>query len=150
RTWVPLAVVGLVAWVAITLLLAAKLPGFRPEPGEKPWGPISRWIASGKLPVFRPKAFEGPVPSLPWTSWLPGVVAGVWDLARRVRPAIRPAGDVDGRARAGADASGLGADALPRGPGGGPGPGGGRVPRRAALAGVADRDRGGQPDRQLR
>jgi hypothetical protein len=81
RAWVPLAVVGVVAWVAITLFLAAKLPGFRPEPGEKPWGPISRWIASGKVPVFRPQAFEGPVPSLPWTSWVPRVVAGAWALA---------------------------------------------------------------------
>jgi hypothetical protein len=81
RVWVPVVAVGIVAWVAITLVLAAKLPGFRLEPGEKPWGKISRWFASGTIPVFRKSAFQGPVPSLPWTAWVPRVVAVAWVLA---------------------------------------------------------------------
>ena len=78
RVWVPLVIVGLAAWVAITLVLAAILPGFRSEPNEKPWGPVWRWFASGKLPVFKPR--EGPVPSLPWAPWIHRGVAGIWAI----------------------------------------------------------------------
>ncbi len=76
--WVPVAAVAIVAWVAITLVLAVDLPGFRPLKGEGAWGPFSRWITSGKMPVFRQAAFEGPVPGFPWVSWLPTVMSGVW------------------------------------------------------------------------
>ena len=102
RVWVPPVAVALVAWVAIALFLAVYLPGFRPELGEQPWGPIARWFASGKVPefrpdekpwvpiwrwfvsgkvpVFRPAAFQGPVPTLPWAPWVHRVVAGAWAL----------------------------------------------------------------------
>jgi hypothetical protein len=80
RVWVTLVAVGLVSWVAITLILAAYLPGFRPESAEKPWGQISKWLTSGKMPVFRPQAYPGMVPSLPWVSWLPLAAAGFWGL----------------------------------------------------------------------
>ena len=76
RVWVPLAAVGIVAWVAITLFLAAKLPGFRPEPGKSPWEPFARWFRTGRMPVFRP--IEGPVPSLPWMPWLRRAITGAW------------------------------------------------------------------------
>jgi hypothetical protein len=79
--WVALLGVGLVVWVAMTLVLANYLPGFRPEPGEAPWGPISRWITSGKIPRFQPAAFEGPVSSIPLTSWVHRAVTGAWALA---------------------------------------------------------------------
>ena len=78
RMWAPIAAVVIVAWVAITLVLAAYLPGFRPLKSDGPWGPFSRWFATGKVPVFRLAAFEGPVPGFPWVSWLPTVMAGVW------------------------------------------------------------------------
>jgi hypothetical protein len=78
--WLILAAIGIVVWVAITLVAAAILPGFRPEPGEMPWGPIVRWVSTGKLPVFRQAVFEGPVSSVFWTSAIPKVVAAVWAL----------------------------------------------------------------------
>ena len=81
RTWVPLVLAALVAWVALTLVLATYLPGFR-EPGTKAWWePIARWLESRKVPVFRPGAFTGPVPSLPWARFVPRVVAVAWALA---------------------------------------------------------------------
>jgi hypothetical protein len=79
--WVPMVVVGLVAWVAFTLAMAAYLPGFRPEPGEKPWGPVLRWIETGRLPEFHQKAFEGPVPGIPQTALVHQVLMGAWGLA---------------------------------------------------------------------
>jgi hypothetical protein len=79
--WVPLTTLAIVGWVAITLFLAAKLPGLRPEPGEKPWGPIVRWFKMGEMPVFRKAMFEGPVSSVFWTSSIPKVVAAIWGLA---------------------------------------------------------------------
>ena len=79
--WVPLVVVGLMAWVAITLGLAVYLPGFRPEPGEEPWGPILRWITSGKIPRFRKAMFEGPVPGVPLSALVHRAVTGAWALA---------------------------------------------------------------------
>jgi hypothetical protein len=78
--WVPVMALVIVAWVMITVVLAANLPGFRPEPGEKPWGPIVRWFSTGKIPVFRKAMFEGPVTSLPWTPWVPRVMALAWTL----------------------------------------------------------------------
>lgn len=79
--WAAIGVLTVAAWVAITLGLAAILPGFRPEPKEGPWGPFGRWIASGRLPKFLKAAFEGPVPSFPWASGLPRAVAVAWGLA---------------------------------------------------------------------
>ena len=81
RTGVLIAASGVVAWVAITLGLAYVLPGFRPEPKEPPWGAFGRWLASGKVPSFRPLIYEGPVPSFPWAPTLPIAVAGVWGIA---------------------------------------------------------------------
>ncbi|WP_435010183.1 YfhO family protein [Tundrisphaera lichenicola] len=78
--WLGLILLGIAAWVAITLGLAAILPGLRPEPGEGPWGAFGRWFSTGRLPSFRKAAFEGPVPSFPWASWLPAAVAGAWGL----------------------------------------------------------------------
>jgi hypothetical protein len=78
--WATIAALTIVGWVAISLGLAAILPGFRPEPGEAPWGPVGRWFASGQLPRFRKSAYVGPVPSLPWARWLPTAVVGVWGL----------------------------------------------------------------------
>ncbi len=82
RTWPRVAVGGLalVAWAGITLVLAAKLPGFRPEKGEAPWGPFERWLASGVVPKFRPSAFQGPVPGFFWVPKIPTVMAGLWAL----------------------------------------------------------------------
>lgn len=78
--WLPLVVLALLAWVAITLLLAAKLPGFRPEPNETSWGPLVRWLTSGKMPVFRKAMFEGPVSSVFYTPWISKLVAAAWGL----------------------------------------------------------------------
>ncbi len=78
RVWVPIAVVAVIAWVALTLVLAAYLPGLRPLRGEGFWGPFSRWIATGRVPSFRADAYEGPVPGFAWVSWLPKVMAAAW------------------------------------------------------------------------
>jgi len=75
-----LIAIALAVWVGLTLALAAWLPGFRPLPGESPWGPFGRWFATGKPPRFQPKAFKGPVPSFGWAGPLPRVVAGAWGL----------------------------------------------------------------------
>jgi len=72
---------GLIAWSAISIGLAAILPGFRAEPGEGPLGPFGRWFASGRLPSFRPLAFEGPVPGFFWVGRLPLAVAAAWAFA---------------------------------------------------------------------
>ena len=79
--WAPMVAAGVVAWVAITLVLAAYLPGFRPMPGERPWGPILRWFSSGTIPTFRPESYQGPVPSLPWAPWVSRAAAGAWGVA---------------------------------------------------------------------
>ncbi len=75
-----LIAVILAIWVALTLVLAAGLPGFRPLPGESPWGPFGRWFATWKLPRFRLSAYEGPVPGFGWVGPLPRVVAALWGL----------------------------------------------------------------------
>ncbi len=82
RTWIrgTVVVAGRAAWGGVTLVLAAKLPGFRPEKGEGPWGPFGRWLASGVMPRFRPSAFEGPVPGFFWVPKVPMVAAGFWAL----------------------------------------------------------------------
>ena len=76
--WGTLIVGGLATWVAVTLALAVWLPGFRPIPGEAPWGPVGRWLATGRLPHFRLDLYEGPVPGFAWVAPLPKVVAVVW------------------------------------------------------------------------
>ena len=81
RRWAPAVAAGLVAWAAITLVLAAYLPGFRPEPREKPWGPIARWFASGTIPRFDKAAFDGPVSGIPWAGLVHRGVAAAWGLA---------------------------------------------------------------------
>ncbi len=78
--WALAGAAGLGAWVAISLGLAATLPGFRPERGESPWGPFVRWFGSGQIPRFRPEVFEGPVPGFPWVAKLPVVMAALWGL----------------------------------------------------------------------
>ena len=75
---IALGVVGLVAWVGATLALAVWLPGFRPRPGEAPWGPVGRWLTTGRLPKFDSELYYGPVPGLAWVGPLPKVVAAIW------------------------------------------------------------------------
>lgn len=86
RKWLPLVVLAVVGWVVITVILAADLPGFRPEPRDKDniWGPVLRWFSTGQLPVFQKSLYDGPVPSLPWTRWVPRVVAAFWAVGAGV------------------------------------------------------------------
>ncbi len=76
--WSGLILAALVVWVGLTLVLARWLPGFRPIPGEAPWGPVQRWIATGLVPRFRLDLYEGPVPGFAWNPWVPLVAIGGW------------------------------------------------------------------------
>ena len=78
--WFALILVAVAIWVGLSLALAAWMPGFRPLPGESPWGPFARWFSTGRLPRFQLKAYEGPVPGFAWVGPLPRVMAGVWAL----------------------------------------------------------------------
>jgi len=81
RKWVPLVVLGLAAWVGFTWFLAVWMPGFRPEPGEKPWGPLWRWIQSGIVPRLRVAVFEGgPVSGVPLTTLVHRGVMVLWGI----------------------------------------------------------------------
>ena len=97
--WSVLILAGLVAWFGLTVALGVVLPGFRPLPGEGPWGPVGRWLATGRMPRFRLDLYEGPIPGVGWTSALSKVVAAAWGLAglilvtrwwrRQPRPGVR-------------------------------------------------------------
>ena len=78
--WGVLGVVGVIAWVGLSLAAAAWLPGLRPLPGESPWGPFGRWWTSGEFPRFRLSAYTGPVPGFAWIGPLPTVIAAAWGV----------------------------------------------------------------------
>ncbi len=77
---VALVVVGLVAWVSLSLLAALWAPGFRAYKGESLWGPFGRWIATGRLPRFDPDRYRGPVPGLVWSGLIAPLVLLGWSL----------------------------------------------------------------------
>ncbi len=80
---VALAWLAVVAWVGLTLAAALWLPGFRPLPGEAPWGPVGRWLTTGRLPQFRARLLTtGRSRVSPGSAPLPKVVAAVWGRGR--------------------------------------------------------------------
>ena len=76
--WSGGLVVGGLIWFGLSLLLARDLPGFRPLPGESTWGPVGRWLSTGRIPRFQGKMYEGPVPAVGFMEQLPRVVVLIW------------------------------------------------------------------------